>query len=229
MPTRAVSPRCTRRSRSRWRTLFQARAHATLAWAPGLLERADSLAVFVETLELIEGLRDVERLSGPRAPGARGVAGRGMTGLLHECQLSELRGAGGRRRRPLRAVRISSSTRREAPRRTLPRLPLSLLALGAVVVAAGAALALVLARDAPPEPLAPVTSRSVPRSASPSSSAGRVAPPRAGGLPGPIRLGAPTRCQFLYPDLDTQVMLVGLRRNGELTTEVPYPARREPR
>ena len=43
------------------------------------------------------------------------------------------------------------------------------------------------------------------------------------------RLGAPTRCQFVYPDADTQVMLVGLRRNGELTTEVPYPARREPR
>ena len=41
---------------------LQARAHATLAFTPGLLERADSLAVFVETLELIEGLRDVERL-----------------------------------------------------------------------------------------------------------------------------------------------------------------------
>jgi hypothetical protein len=41
---------------------LQARAHATLAFTPGLLERADSLAVFVETLELIAGLRDVERL-----------------------------------------------------------------------------------------------------------------------------------------------------------------------
>ena len=41
---------------------LQARAHAALAFTPGLLERADSLAVFVETLELIEGLRDVERL-----------------------------------------------------------------------------------------------------------------------------------------------------------------------
>ena len=37
-------------------------ADAILAFSPGLLERADALAVFVETLELIEGLRASGRL-----------------------------------------------------------------------------------------------------------------------------------------------------------------------
>ncbi len=36
--------------------------HTILSFTPGLLERQDSLAVFVETLELIEGLRDAERI-----------------------------------------------------------------------------------------------------------------------------------------------------------------------
>jgi hypothetical protein len=114
------------------------------------------------------------------------------------------------------------------PRRPLPRPLLRLVGLGAVIVGAGAALAVVLTRDAPPEPLAPVAAQRAEQRLAvefrrAGGPAGRVA------CPGPIRLGAPTRCQFVYPDLDTQVMLVGLRRNGELTTEVPYPARREPR
>ena len=41
---------------------LQDRAHTILVFTPGLLERQDSLAVFVETLELIEGLREADRL-----------------------------------------------------------------------------------------------------------------------------------------------------------------------
>jgi len=41
---------------------LQDRAHTILVFTPGLLERQDSFAVFVETLELIEGLREAGRL-----------------------------------------------------------------------------------------------------------------------------------------------------------------------
>ena len=41
---------------------LQDRAHTILVFTPGLLERQDSLAVFVETLELIDGLREAGRL-----------------------------------------------------------------------------------------------------------------------------------------------------------------------
>jgi hypothetical protein len=43
------------------RTL-QTRGHLTLTFHPGLAERADALAVLVETLELVEGLARAERL-----------------------------------------------------------------------------------------------------------------------------------------------------------------------
>ena len=46
--------------------------------------------------------------------------------------------------------------------------------------------------------------------------------------PGPIRPDSSTRCEFLYPDGDTQLMLVTLSRRGELEIEVPYPAQRRP-
>ena len=41
---------------------LRAHAHTVLRFTPGRLERADALAVFVETLELLEGLRDAGRL-----------------------------------------------------------------------------------------------------------------------------------------------------------------------
>jgi hypothetical protein len=66
---------------------LQAKGHLTLTFHPGLAERADALAVLVETLELIEGLAQAERLwlptlgqlaarppwpaSGPAAPPTR--------------------------------------------------------------------------------------------------------------------------------------------------------------
>jgi hypothetical protein len=46
--------------------------------------------------------------------------------------------------------------------------------------------------------------------------------------PSSIRLRHSTRCQFLYEDGDTQLMLVTLMANGTLDIEVPYPAQRRP-
>jgi hypothetical protein len=46
--------------------------------------------------------------------------------------------------------------------------------------------------------------------------------------PGPIRPGRSTRCQFIYADGDTQLMLVTLTSRGELSIDVPYPAQRRP-
>ena len=48
------------------------RAHVVLVFTPGLLERRDALAVFVETLELVEGLRAAGRLDYPAGP--RGIS-----------------------------------------------------------------------------------------------------------------------------------------------------------
>ena len=46
--------------------------------------------------------------------------------------------------------------------------------------------------------------------------------------PGAIRPERATRCQFLYRDGDTQLMLVTVRAHGELEIDVPYPAQRRP-
>jgi hypothetical protein len=46
--------------------------------------------------------------------------------------------------------------------------------------------------------------------------------------PSPIQPGGATRCQFVYADGDTQLMLVTLMANGTLDIEVPYPAQRRP-
>jgi hypothetical protein len=49
---------------------LRSRGHTVLAFAPGLLERRDALAVFVETLELAAGLRDAGRMAIPALAGA---------------------------------------------------------------------------------------------------------------------------------------------------------------
>jgi peptidoglycan/xylan/chitin deacetylase (PgdA/CDA1 family) len=49
---------------------LRSREHTILAFAPGLLERRDALAVFVETLELVEGLRAAGRMAIPTLAGA---------------------------------------------------------------------------------------------------------------------------------------------------------------
>jgi hypothetical protein len=46
--------------------------------------------------------------------------------------------------------------------------------------------------------------------------------------PGSIRPGRPTRCQFVYENGDTRLMLVTLMEDGTLDIDVPYPAQRRP-
>ena len=108
-------------------------------------------------------------------------------------------------------------------RRKLPRpSPLALLAIG-VVLAGGAGLAVLLTRDSPPAPPAPVpAARAEARLVRQLDVRGSVR------CPGDIRSGRSTRCQFLYPDGDTQLMLVTLTPAGELEIDVPYPAQRRP-
>jgi hypothetical protein len=67
--------------------------------------------------------------------------------------------------------------------------------------------------------------RSLPRRLARQLDAGPAASVRCTG---PIRSSRSTRCQFLYPDGDTQLMLVTLSRRGELDIDVPYPAQRRP-
>jgi hypothetical protein len=116
----------------------------------------------------------------------------------------------------------------EPPRRALPRpRPLWLLA-AAIVAAAGVGVAIAATRDSPPDPPAPVPAARAERRLA------RQLGADAGGLPGsvrcprPVRPGRTTRCEFLYADGDTQLMLVTVTANGELDIEVPYPAQRRP-
>jgi hypothetical protein len=108
-------------------------------------------------------------------------------------------------------------------RRKLPRpSPLALLAIG-VVLAGGVGLTVLLTRDSPPPPPAPVpAARAEARLVHQLDRRGSVR------CPGDIRPGRSTRCQFLYPDGDTQLMLVTLTADGGLEIDVPYPAQRRP-
>jgi hypothetical protein len=108
-------------------------------------------------------------------------------------------------------------------RRRLPRpAPLALLALG-VVLAGGVGLAVLLTRDSPPPPVAPVpAARAETRLVRQLDLRGSVR------CAGDIRPGRSTRCQFLYPDGDTRLMLVTLTAAGGLEIDVPYPAQRRP-
>ena len=108
-------------------------------------------------------------------------------------------------------------------RRKLPRpSALTLVAVG-VVLAGGVGLAVLLTRDSPPPPPAPVpAARAQARLVRQLDLRGSVR------CPGSIRQGRATRCQFVYPDGDTQLMLVTLTAAGELEIDVPYPAQRRP-
>ena len=108
-------------------------------------------------------------------------------------------------------------------RRRLPRpSKLALLAI-AVVVAGGVGLVALLTRDSPPPPPAPVPAA--------EAKARLVRQLHLRGsvrCPGAIQPGHSTRCQFIYPDGDTQLMLVTLTPRGKLQIDVPYPAQRRP-
>ncbi|MBA3263994.1 MAG: hypothetical protein H0T69_16305 [Thermoleophilaceae bacterium] len=95
-----------------------------------------------------------------------------------------------------------------------------------LAVAAAGSVAL-LTRDAPPEPLTPVPVARAEQSLERQLRSGG-GPNGSVRCPGPIRPRRATRCEFLYPDGDTQLMLVTLTARGELDIEVPYPAQRRP-
>jgi hypothetical protein len=108
-------------------------------------------------------------------------------------------------------------------RRRLPRPSRrSLLVIGLVLVGA-VGLVVILTRDSPPPAPAPVpAARAEARLVRQLDLRGSV------HCSGPIRPSRSTRCQFLYPNGDTQLMLVTLTRAGRLQIDVPYPAQRRP-
>jgi hypothetical protein len=110
-------------------------------------------------------------------------------------------------------------------RRALPRPSAAWIAAALVVLAGGVGLAVVLTRDPAPEPLSPVPAARAEVRLERQLEAGPAASVRC---PGSIQPGRSTRCVFLYPDGDTQLMLVTLSRRGELDIDVPYPAQRRP-
>ena|SRR5215216_1864111 len=110
-------------------------------------------------------------------------------------------------------------------RRSLPRPSGTCIGVALGVLAAAVAVVLLLARDPAPEPVAPVPAARAEARLARQLDAGPAASVRCTGA---IRADRSTRCQFLYPDGDTQLMLVTLSRRGELDIDVPYPAQRRP-
>jgi hypothetical protein len=108
-------------------------------------------------------------------------------------------------------------------RRSLPRPWLA-----AVVLLAGIAVVVLLTRGtASDSPAAVPVARAEPRL---ERQLGAGAEGLRGSVhcPGAITPGRATRCQFLYADGDTQLMLVTLMGDGALDIDVPFPAQRRP-
>jgi hypothetical protein len=110
-------------------------------------------------------------------------------------------------------------------RRSLPRPSGRWISLALVALAACAAGVVLLTRDPPPQPPAPVPAERAERRLERELAARASESVRC---PGPIEPAGSTRCQFVYSDGDTQLMLVSLSRRGELEIDVPYPAQRRP-
>ena len=109
--------------------------------------------------------------------------------------------------------------------RSLPRPSPAWVVVGLLVLVGAVAAVLLATRDSPPQPPAPVPA---PRAEARLARQLDAGPAASVHCTGPIRSGRSTRCQFLYPDGDTQLMLVTLSRRGELDVDVPYPAQRRP-
>ena len=82
---------------------------------------------------------------------------------------------------------------------------------------------LLLTRDSPPPPPAPV-----PAARAQALLLRQLDLRGAVHCPGDIRPLHSTRCEFRYPNGDTQLMLVTLTPRGRLEIDVPYPAQRRP-
>lgn len=117
----------------------------------------------------------------------------------------------------------------EGPRRrSLPRpSPLLLGVLGLAVAAAVAALVL-LSRDAPPAAPEPMASVRAERRLETRLALDEYGTDTSVRCNGPVREVLVTRCQVVYDNGDTQLLLVTLSDAGQLDVQVPYPARRRP-
>ena len=110
-------------------------------------------------------------------------------------------------------------------RRSVPRPSGRWLAAGVVALVACVAALVLLTRDPAPEPPGPVPAARAELRLERQLAAGPDASVRC---PGPIDTYDETRCQFIYPDGDTRLMLVTLGSDGDLRIRVPYPAQRRP-
>ena len=116
----------------------------------------------------------------------------------------------------------------EPARRSLPRpSPVWTLAAG-LVLAAGAGIAVLLARDPAPEPLAPVAPARAEQRLEAQLEKDGIKEVGSVRCDDSIRPGRQTRCELLYADGDTQLMLVSLTEDSALDIAVPYPAQRRP-
>lgn len=114
-------------------------------------------------------------------------------------------------------------------RRSLPR-PSPLWAVAALlVVAGGVSLTLLLSRDSPaPAPPAPVPAISADRRLEHQLRTSGVEDVGGVDCQATIRARRLTRCELLYDNGDTQLLLVRLSTDGELDIQQPYPAQRRP-
>ena len=115
----------------------------------------------------------------------------------------------------------------EAPaRRSLPRpSPVWTLAT-LLVVAGGVSIAVVLSRDSAAEAPAPVPAVSAQRQLEHQLRASGVSDADSVRCRDSIRPDRLTRCELLYDNGDTQLLLIALTKDGELDIEQPYPAQR---
>jgi hypothetical protein len=114
----------------------------------------------------------------------------------------------------------------ELPSRRSPLRPSRRAVAAVLFLAAGAAATVVvLSRD---EPLAPVPAARAETRLEDQLGTGGNGMSGSVRCPDSIQPGRATRCEFLYPDGDTQLMLVTLMTDGRLDIDVPFPAQRRP-
>ena len=114
------------------------------------------------------------------------------------------------------------------PRRSLPRPSPRWIVASLLVVAAVATTVGLVSRDSPPEAPAPVPPAGAETRLMTQLRAGGVDDAGSVRCRGSIRRGRLTRCELVYADGDTQLLLVDLTADGELDIQQPYPAQRRP-
>jgi len=113
-------------------------------------------------------------------------------------------------------------------RRSLPRPSPLWMLVALLVLGAGGTIALLMARDPRPEPLAPVPRARAEQRLERQLRAAGVADERSVRCHTSVRPGQVTRCELHYTDGDTQLLLVNLTAAGKLDIDNPYPAQRRP-